>query len=136
MSNFDLQYVDAPNKTRILGLAFPMRLDGVGGYASQNENLHSLRDGLIQLIMTSPGERVFRPDFGTNVRSMLFEPINETMVTNMKNDILTAIGKYEPRVIIKSLDIIPIYEDNKVYIRLLATSKNNLLNTANVELIL
>ena len=65
MGNFDLEYVSVPGKNRILGLAFPMRTDGVGGFLTSNENLGSLRDCVIQLIMTRRGARVMRPDFGT-----------------------------------------------------------------------
>jgi phage baseplate assembly protein W len=106
MANFELKYLKEPKKNRILGLAYPMRLDGVGGYLTQNENLGSLRDCVIQLIMTQKGARVMRPDFGTDVRSSLFEPLNAQLVENLRSQILEAIAKYEPRVIVKDLALI------------------------------
>ena len=61
MVNFNLQYQKTENRTDILGLSFPMMLNGIGGVLTQSENLGALRDGIIQLIMTSRGARVMRP---------------------------------------------------------------------------
>tara|TARA_R110000765_G_scaffold205484_1_gene310232 strand:- start:307 stop:717 length:411 start_codon:yes stop_codon:yes gene_type:complete len=135
MANFDLEYISTPGKNRILGLAYPMRLDGVGGSFSQNENLGTLRDGIIQLLMTSPGERVMRPDFGTDLRAAVFEPLDQKLLLTIKTSILEALNKYEPRVIVKSLQVIPIWETNQVAIELLITTSNDLLNTQMVEML-
>ena len=135
MSNFDLEYVTTPGKNRILGLAFPMREDGVGGYAAQNENLGAIRDGLIQLLMTAPGERVMRPDFGTSLRSAVFEPLDEGLLSTLKGEILSTISKYEPRVIVKGIQLIPIWDTNQIAIELSITTTNDLLNTQMVELL-
>lgn len=49
------------------------------------------------LILTLPGERVFRPDFGCNLRNQIWENI-DTAAINGCSSISTAIRKYEPRV--------------------------------------
>jgi len=135
MANFDLEYISTPGKNRVLGLAYPMRQDGVGGFVSQNNNLGALRDGIIQLLMTVPGERVFRPDFGTSLRSAVFEPLDQGLLSTLKSEIAFSIAKYEPRVIVKSLEVIPIWDTNQVAIELQITTSNDLLNTQTVELL-
>jgi len=135
MANFDLEYISTPGKNRVLGLAYPMRQDGVGGFVSQNDNLGALRDGIIQLLMTVPGERVFRPDFGTSLRSAVFEPLDQGLLSTLKSQIAFSIAKYEPRVIVKSLEVIPIWDTNQVAIELQITTSNDLLNTQTVELL-
>tara|TARA_R110000824_G_scaffold163979_1_gene339970 strand:- start:87 stop:497 length:411 start_codon:yes stop_codon:yes gene_type:complete len=135
MGNFDLEYVSVPGKNRILGLAFPMRTDGVGGFLTSNENLGSLRDCVIQLIMTRRGARVMRPDFGTDVRQAVFEPLDSRLVDTLKSQISSTIAKYEPRVIIKNLTITPNWEENRLTIKLSLSSKDDLLNTEFVELL-
>lgn len=135
MGNFDLEYVSVPGKNRILGLAFPMRTDGVGGFLTSNENIGSLRDCVIQLIMTRRGARVMRPDFGTDVRQAVFEPLDSRLVDTLKSQISSTIAKYEPRVIIKNLTITPNWEDNRLTIKLSLSSKDDLLNTEFVELL-
>ena len=110
MPNFDLNYVKTPSKERILGLAFPMLNEGVGGFLSQNENLRSLSDCVKQLILTGRGARVMRPDFGTDLRASVFEPLTEDLINALKEQILTTIAKYEPRVIVKRLELSPDFE--------------------------
>ena len=135
MANFDLQYVTIPSKKNVLGLAFPMRNDGVGGFLTQNENLGSLRDGVRQLLLTSRGARVMRPDFGTDIRKSVFEPLTEDVIDSLRNQIIEAITKYEPRVIVKKLAVDADYERNQLNIKLRIASKADLLTDELVEVI-
>lgn len=132
---FDLQYLQVAKTKNILGLAFPMRLDGVGGFASQNENLGALRDGVMQLIMTSRGARVMRPDYGTDLRKSVFQPLDATILAELKTQITSTITKYEPRVIVKRLELIPDFDRNQLVIKLLIMSKDDLLNAQMVEVV-
>tara|TARA_R100000005_G_C4996495_1_gene203318 strand:+ start:1137 stop:1547 length:411 start_codon:yes stop_codon:yes gene_type:complete len=136
MPNFDLNYVKTPSKERILGLAFPMLNDGVGGFLSQNENLRSLSDCVKQLILTGRGARVMRPDFGTDLRASVFEPLTEDLINALKEQILTTIAKYEPRVIVKRLELNPNFENQTLKVELYITSKDDLLNGELVEVLI
>ena len=135
MANFDLQYVTIPSRKNVLGLAFPMRNDGVGGFLTQNENLGALRDGVRQLLLTSRGARVMRPDFGTDIRKSVFEPLTEDVIDSLRNQIIEAITKYEPRVIVKKLAVDADYERNQLNIKLRIASKDDLLTDELVEVI-
>lgn len=57
-----------------------------------------IKNDLLQLILTTPGERVMRPNWGTNVRTALFQNIDDRLIADLKNSISTAISTYEPRV--------------------------------------
>ena len=133
MTTFDLTYLKVPRKNTIQGLAFPMRLDGVGGYLTSNENLGTLRDGVIQLLMTARGSRVMRPDFGTDLRKSAFEIIDDTLLNTLRSQILEVIAKYEPRVIVQAVDVIPDAERSELKVRLKLASKSDLLNPEMVE---
>lgn len=135
MGNFDLEYVSVPGKNRILGLAFPMRNNGVGGFLTSNENLGSLRDNVVQLIMTQRGARVMRPDYGTDVRSAVFQPMDRQLLDTLRKQIASTIAKYEPRVILKNLTVVPDWDNSRITIKLHITSKDDLLNTEFVELL-
>ena len=135
MVNYDLEYIKTPSKRRILGMAFPMRTEGVGGYLTSNENLGALRDGIRQLIMTARGARVMRPDYGTDLRSSVFEPLDASLLATLEDQIVSTIAKYEPRVILKSLQLIPNYEENRLVVSMLITSKDDLLNDELVEVL-
>jgi uncharacterized protein len=55
------------------GWDFPVHVDGRGRTASVDHDGH-LRDLIEQVLFTSPGERVMRPDFGCGLLQMVFEP--------------------------------------------------------------
>jgi uncharacterized protein len=54
-------------------IAFPYRIDGGGRTALSDDDTH-VRDLIEQLLFTSPGERVNRPDFGTALQQLVFAP--------------------------------------------------------------
>lgn len=54
-------------------LDFPFRFDGRGRSASTGRDDH-IRDLIEQVLFTSPGERVMRPDFGSGLLALVFEP--------------------------------------------------------------
>ena len=135
MTTYDLQYLKVPVKNTIKGLAFPMREDGVGGFLTSNENLGCLSDGLKQLILTSRGARVMRPDYGTDLRKSVFSMLDQTQINTLREQILQTIDKYEKRVIVKRLDLVPDEENHKLLIKLLVTSKDDLLNEQLVEVL-
>jgi phage baseplate assembly protein W len=52
---------------------FPYHVDGRGRTATTASGDH-LRDLMEQVLFTAPGERVMRPDFGSGVMALVFEP--------------------------------------------------------------
>ncbi|GHE08569.1 GPW/gp25 family protein [Streptomyces alanosinicus] len=61
-------------------LAFPLRPDGTGRTASADPDQH-IRDLIGLVLLTEPGERVMRPDFGCGLRAMVFAPLGDVMAT-------------------------------------------------------
>lgn len=54
-------------------VAFPYRTGADGRTARTREAAH-VRDLIEQLLFTSPGERVMRPDFGAGLLQLVFQP--------------------------------------------------------------
>src|SRR6266705_1184001 len=59
-------------------LDFPYRFDGRGRTAETNRADH-VRDLIYQVLFTSPGERVNRPDFGCGVGQLTFMPNSDAL---------------------------------------------------------
>jgi hypothetical protein len=57
---------------------FPWSLDGRGRTASTGVDEH-VRDLIEQVLLTAPGERVMRPDFGAGLLQLVFEPGGPTV---------------------------------------------------------
>ena len=56
-----------------MNVDFPYQIDGRGRTAATGDEGH-LRDLIEQVLFTSPGERVMRPDFGSGLLGLVFEP--------------------------------------------------------------
>ncbi|MFE2725546.1 GPW/gp25 family protein [Kitasatospora sp. NPDC059327] len=56
-----------------MDIAFPFRIDARGRTADRDHPDH-VRDMIEQLLFTTPGERVNRPDFGCGLLDLVFEP--------------------------------------------------------------
>jgi phage baseplate assembly protein W len=59
-------------------LDFPYRFDGLGRTATTDRDEH-IRDLIEQVLLTAPGERVMRPDFGSGMLALVFEPNTSTL---------------------------------------------------------
>lgn len=56
-----------------MNIAFPYSFDPTGRTATVDADTH-LRDLIAQVLFTAPGERVMRPDFGSGLLALTFEP--------------------------------------------------------------
>jgi phage baseplate assembly protein W len=56
-----------------MNLSYPYRFDGRGHSAEADEEAY-IRGLIEQVLFTSPGERVMRPDFGSGVMQLVFAP--------------------------------------------------------------
>lgn len=75
-------------------LSFPFRIN-YNGRSAQVQSLEAhVRDELIQLILTNPGERAFLPEFGGGVRRLVFENASETIAGVTKARITQAISRW------------------------------------------
>lgn len=59
-------------------LDYPYHFDGRGRTATTATADH-IRDLIEQVLLTSPGERVMRPDFGAGLLTAVFEPNSATL---------------------------------------------------------
>lgn len=57
---------------------YPFHIDGRGRTAETDEDDH-IRDLIHQVLFTSPGERVNRPDFGCGLKQMVFMPNSDAL---------------------------------------------------------
>ena len=70
----------------------------------------------LNILRTNNGERPFNYDFGANLRSYLFENMNQITAANMSTSINVALKNYEPRIEVLNTNIQARADDNEVYI--------------------
>ena len=65
----------------------------------------AVRQSIMILLSTRPGERVMRPDYGCPLHRLVFMPNDETTAGLAIHYVRSAIVKFEPRVKILKLDV-------------------------------
>jgi phage baseplate assembly protein W len=85
---------------------FPLRVDQSGSIAL-GRGADDIDASIRMAIITAPGERVMRPQFGCRIWDLLFEPINANTLGLMGEAVRDAVSQWEPRVVLEELDIEP-----------------------------
>lgn len=68
-------------------------------------NETAIKESIKNIILTNKGERPFNPDFGSNVRQMLFENVTPQTIDTTRELIREAIENFEPRCKLIGVDI-------------------------------
>lgn len=71
----------------------------------------AVRQSVLMLLTTTPGERVMRPEYGCSLQQLLFSPNDATTQGLAIHYVRRAITRWEPRVEILSLDAAASTED-------------------------
>lgn len=75
-------------------LAFPFRIGNDGRTAAPASDAEHVRDELLQLLLTDPGERPFVVEFGGGVRRLVFEPASDVLRGVTKARITQALSRW------------------------------------------
>jgi uncharacterized protein len=71
-------------------MSFPYRFDERGRTATSVADQH-VRELIEQLVLTSPGERVMRPDFGTGLAQLVFAPGGPELAASLQYLVQSAV---------------------------------------------
>jgi phage baseplate assembly protein W len=86
------------------GLSFPPRV-GPDGRLAWSSGEPNIRECIRVLLLTEPGERVMREQYGCGLRRYLFEPNTSTTRELIRQEITDAINRWEPRVRIQQVTV-------------------------------
>tara|TARA_B100001996_G_scaffold108695_1_gene82096 strand:+ start:631 stop:1023 length:393 start_codon:yes stop_codon:yes gene_type:complete len=96
----------------------------------------AVKQAIVNLLLTNKGEKVFNPEYGSNIRKFLFEPLDYATAAQVKRNIESTISTYEPRVIIEDLRCIPNFNDNGFDVEMTYTLKGVDTPPSNIQFFL
>ena len=74
---------------------FPVSVDAGRGELTKERDYPTYVAGLIrQVLLTAPGERVNRPDFGAGLRRMVFSPSDDSTASLTQTVVLQALNRW------------------------------------------
>jgi len=87
------------------GWSFPPAFDKASKNVAMLEEKKDIESSLEILLSTRLGERIMQPNYGCNLDEMVFEAMNLTMLTYLKDLVENAILYFEPRIDLEGLEI-------------------------------
>jgi phage baseplate assembly protein W len=87
-----------------IGVGLPFNAPGV--FNSVYSTREQIKFNLINLVLTSKGERVENPNFGTTLRNQLFGQMTEETLLVVKEDIINSVSIYIPEVSIQNIELL------------------------------
>ena len=79
--------------------------------ALKNEN--AIARAVRNIVLTTPGEKFFDPDFGSSVSEILFENVDDITAISIKDEIRSSLSNYEPRVELIDVEVDPNFDENQ-----------------------
>lgn len=84
---------------------YPLHFDSRGRTAETSEDEH-IRDMIEQILFTSPGERVNRPDFGSGVMKLVFAPNSDALAAATQMTVQGALQQWiGDLILIEAVDV-------------------------------
>ena len=81
-------------------------------------NEDSIKRSVVNLVRTRVGERFFNSLLGSNVESYLFELADSGIVDPLQEEIRTVLSNFEPRVVVRDVNVALYPEDNELDIKI------------------
>jgi hypothetical protein len=86
------------------GWRWPVSIDSQGGIELVHEE-EDISEAILNILQTSPGERVMRPEYGCGIHDLIFAPINARTFGRIERYIREGLGRWEPRAEVIDVDI-------------------------------
>ena len=82
----------------------------------KNEN--AIARAVRNIVLTTPGEKLFDPDFGSSVSEILFENVDEITAVSIQDEIRNCLNNYEPRVDLVDVNVDPNFDENQFDVKI------------------
>ena len=106
------------NPNTYIGLSFTLRRDKFNDFAMTKNSLQQARHNLKNLLLTYPGERVGQPEFGSKLRELCFEQIDDNLPERIEEEVRKAISIWLPYINVTEVQTLNEEgDDNKIFVR-------------------
>jgi len=112
------------------GFNYPISNTDGGKFLKKSSGLELIISNLNQLLTTNRGERVMLPNFGTNLKNYLMEPLDQLLLSQIRQEILESVEAYATNVEVNKIQVFPsdnidLNGGHALYIKLFCSIKEN-----------
>jgi phage baseplate assembly protein W len=95
-----------------IGVSLPF--NGPAAFNSTYTTANQIKSNLVNLLLTNKGERVMNPEFGADLKIVLFEGITEDINGTISTLINTNVNIFVPEVTITNISTIKNEDNNSI----------------------
>lgn len=91
---------------KYINIDFPFKNSPKGFFLNLNDNdQRAIKADLMHLLLTRKGQRLYNPDFGTDLLRFIFEPNDTLTLTDIQEEVSASVKKYIPNLSINNLTV-------------------------------
>jgi phage baseplate assembly protein W len=100
-------------------LAFSMFANPMSGDMGKKTGAAAVKGAIVSILKTNFNERLFAPEFGSNIRGLLFEQMNPITEQRIKKEVESAVARHEPRAEVLGVSVKAQEEQNRYEVSVL-----------------
>jgi|TARA_Y100000114_G_scaffold156578_1_gene184227 phage baseplate assembly protein W len=106
-----------PNKT--VGLSLPLRGDNLNDFSLTRNAAQQSAFNLKNLLLTTVGERINQPEFGSQLKALCFEQIDDELPIRIENEVKRAVSRWLNYLQIQSVETLTRDGDkSKIFVKI------------------
>ena len=94
-------------------LSMSFKFNPLSGDLITLKNENAIARAVRNIVLTTPGEKFFDPDFGSSVSEILFENVDDITAISIEDEIKSSLKNYEPRVELIDVNVEPNFDENQ-----------------------
>ena len=112
-----------------------MRAGNNQDFAMTKNSLQQSRHNIKNLLLTYVGERVAQPEFGSRLREIIFEQIDDDLPSKIEEEVIRAVDTWLPYINIEEVNTLTDDGDkNKIFVEIKFSTTINPQTTESITL--
>ena len=106
------------NPNTYIGLKLPIKNSSNLDFDMTKTSLEQSKFNITNLLLTNTGERVYQPEFGSRLRELIFEQIDENLPNKIEEEVRRVVSRWLPYINISSVETLTNDTDkNQIYVK-------------------
>ena len=99
--------------------AYSFFANPMSGDIGKKTGVSAVKSAIVSILKTNHNERMFQPEFGSNIRALLFEQMNPITEQRIKTEVENAVKNHEPRAEVLGITVDRQEEQNRYLVSIL-----------------
>lgn len=101
-----------PNQQSFKDLKVTFNPHPINGDLQVTKDEAAIKQSITNLLLTNPGERLFDSQIGSGISALLFGQLDFAVAGLVADEIKRTLSKYEPRISLQTVQVIPDFDNN------------------------